>query len=207
MRRTQRFLLVALALSLLVHAIVALILHPAHADFSNQTEVVSIVRRSSIVVAKQSPPPPRPKQTPAPHRGAVPQPHARTGQSVGPAGGGRGKATAPPPSPPPATAAPKAVPSGACASPEAAATVAATPGPPNIPPEARTEATSGTASVQVALDATGQVLSTSVAQSTGNSSLDLVAVSLARQARYDPPLHDCKPIAGNATFTVKFVAW
>jgi outer membrane biosynthesis protein TonB len=46
-----------------------------------------------------------------------------------------------------------------------------------------------------------------VAQSTGNSSLDLVAVSMAREAHYDPPLHDCKPIAGAATFSVKFVAW
>ncbi|HEX3370115.1 MAG TPA: TonB family protein [Candidatus Cybelea sp.] len=205
MRRAQRFLVVAFALSLLLHAIVALILHPAHADFQNQTEVVSIVRRSSIAVAKQTPPPPKPRQTPAPHRGAVVQPRARTASSVGPSGGGRGKAT-PVPTPPPATAPPKAA-SAACASPEAAATVAATPGPPNIPPEARTEATSGLASVQVQLDATGQVLSASVAQSTGNSSLDLVAVSMARQARYDPPLHDCKPIAGSATFSVKFVAW
>ncbi|MFY9860348.1 MAG: TonB family protein, partial [Candidatus Cybelea sp.] len=105
-----------------------------------------------------------------------------------------------------ATAPPKAA-TGACASPEAPGTVAATPGPPSIPPLARTEATSGVASVQVQLDATGQVLSASVAQSTGNSSLDLVAVSMAREARYDPPLHDCKPIAGAATFSVKFVAW
>jgi TonB family protein len=205
MRRTQRFLIVAFALSLLVHAIVALIVHPAHADFQNQTEVVSIVRRSSIAVAKQTPPPPRPVQTPAPHRGAVAQPHARTGESVAPLGGGNGKAT-PAPTPPPATAPPK-VATGACASPEAPGTVAATPGPPSIPPLARTEATSGVASVQVQLDATGQVLSASVAQSTGNSSLDLVAVSMAREAHYDPPLHDCKPIAGAATFSVKFVAW
>jgi TonB family protein len=85
--------------------------------------------------------------------------------------------------------------------------VAATPGPPSIPPLARTEATSGVASVQVQLDAAGLILSTKVAQSTGNSSLDLVAVSMAREARYDPARHECKPIAGMATFSVKFVAW
>jgi TonB family protein len=205
MRRTQRFLIVAFALSLLVHAIVALIVHPAHADFQNQTEVVSIVRRSSIAVAKQTPPPPRPVQTPAPHRGAVAQQHARTGRSAGPSGGGNRKAT-PAPTPPPATAPPKLA-TGACASPEAPATVAATPAPPSIPTQARAEASSGVASVQVQLDASGQVLSARVAESTGNSSLDLVAVSMAREARYDPPLHDCKPIAGSATFSVKFVAW
>jgi TonB family protein len=61
--------------------------------------------------------------------------------------------------------------------------------------------------VTVALDASGAVTGASVAQSTGSSSLDLVAVGMARDARYSAPLHDCKPIAGNATFSVKFVAW
>jgi hypothetical protein len=46
-----------------------------------------------------------------------------------------------------------------------------------------------------------------VSQSTGNTSLDLVAVSMARDARYSPALHDCKPIAAAYDFSVKFVAW
>jgi TonB family protein len=61
--------------------------------------------------------------------------------------------------------------------------------------------------VRVLLDATGQVTSAGVTQSSGNSSLDLVATAMARGARYTPALHDCKPIAGTYTFSVKFVAW
>lgn len=207
MRRTQRLLLLAFALSLLIHAIVALVMHPAHADFQSQREVVSIVRRSSIAVAKQTPPPPRrtPPPAPQPRKGAVAPSHARTGRPAGPTGGSATHAT-PAPTPPPATAAPK-VAAAPCSSPEAAAAVVATPAPPNIPPDARADATSGVAEVKVQLDDTGQVLSASVAQSTGNSSLDQVAVAMAREARYDPPLHDCKPIAGDATFSVKFAAW
>jgi TonB family protein len=59
----------------------------------------------------------------------------------------------------------------------------------------------------VSLDPEGQVLAAAVAQSTGNSSLDLVAVGMARDARYSAALHDCKPVAGSYTFSVKFVAW
>jgi hypothetical protein len=40
MRRAQRVLLVAFALSLVLHAIVALVLHPATADFQTQPEAV-----------------------------------------------------------------------------------------------------------------------------------------------------------------------
>ena len=57
------------------------------------------------------------------------------------------------------------------------------------------------------LDANGQVTGASVTQSTGNSSLDLVAVAMARDARYTPALHECKPVASAYTFSVKFVAW
>jgi TonB family protein len=59
----------------------------------------------------------------------------------------------------------------------------------------------------VQLDPQGYVLGASVTQSTGNSSLDLVAVAMARDARYAPALHDCKPVSAVAVFSVKFVAW
>jgi TonB family protein len=85
--------------------------------------------------------------------------------------------------------------------------VIATPGPPDIPVEARADDTNGIASVRVSLGPEGQVLTAAVAQSTGNSSLDLVAVGMARDARYSAALHDCKPVAGSYTFSVKFVAW
>jgi TonB family protein len=202
MKRAQRLLLIAFALSLLVHAIVAVVLHPPRADFQSQAEVVSIVRRSTIAVAHNTPPPPRPAHTPAPRNLTAPKPHGRTGAPPRSEGGGTGRAT-----PAPAPTAPPATPSGACTAPNAAAAVAVSPPPPDIPPAVRADATSGTAFVTVALDAQGQILGTTVAQSTGNSSLDIVAVSMARAATYSAALHDCKPIAGSATFSVKFVAW
>jgi len=204
MRRARRVLLVAFALSLVLHAIVALVLHPATADFQTQPEAVSVVRRSTMIVAHNTPPPPRHTQTPSPRNLAPPRPRA-TGAAVARSeGGGAGRSTAAPPPAP--TAVPSAAGAG-CAEPNAAAAVVATPPPPDIPAAVRADHTSGIALVSVALDAQGAVSGASVAQSTGNSSLDLVAVSMARDARYSAPLHDCKPVAGNATFSVKFVAW
>jgi TonB family protein len=204
-RRTQRLLLVAFALSLLLHAIIALILHPAKADFTNQAEVVSVVRRSTIAVASQPPPPPRPTKTPSPHVVAAPKPRSRTGNTSVASAGGSGRATpAPPPVP---TALPSSTAGNGCTNPNAAAAMVASPAPPEIPAAIRADHISAVALVVVALDAQGQVTGASVAQSTGNSSLDIVAVSMARDARYSATLHDCKPIAGSATFSVKFVAW
>jgi TonB family protein len=91
--------------------------------------------------------------------------------------------------------------------PNANAAIAASPAPPDIVPQARAQGTNGVAIVRVQLDATGQIINAGVTQSTGNSSLDLVAVSMARGARYTPALHDCKAIAGEFLFSVKFVAW
>ncbi len=204
MRRARRVLLVAFALSLVLHAIVALVLHPATADFQTQPEAVSVVRRSTMIVAHNTPPPPRHTQTPSPRNLAPPRPRASGAAVARSEGGGAGRSTAAPPPAP--TAVPSAAGAG-CAEPNAAAAVVATPPPPDIPAAVRADHTSGVALVSVALDAQGAVSGASVAQSTGNSSLDLVAVSMARDARYSAPLHDCKPVAGNATFSVKFVAW
>jgi TonB family protein len=205
MRRARRVLLVAFALSLLVHATVAVVLHPATADFQSQPEAISVVRRSTMIVAHNTPPPPRRTQTPAPRNLTPPRPRA-TGASVA-RSEGSGASRATPAPPPPAPTAPPSAPGAACAQPNAVGAVIATPGPPDIPLAVRADHISGTAMVTVALDASGAVTGASVAQSTGSSSLDLVAVGMARDARYSAPLHDCKPIAGNATFSVKFVAW
>jgi TonB family protein len=205
MRRAQRVLLVAFALSLVLHAIVALVLRPATADFQTQPEAVSVVRRSTMIVARNTPPPPRRTQTPSPRNLAPPRPRASGAAIARSEGGSSGRSTPAPPA-----AAPTAVPSATgagCAAPNAAAAVVATPPPPDIPAVVRADHISGVALVSVSLDAQGAVSGTSVSQSTGNSSLDLVAVSMARDARYSAPLHDCKPVAGNTTFSVKFVAW
>lgn len=208
MKRIPRLLVIAFALSLFVHLIVALILRPPTPTPQGQAEVVSIEHRpASIAVRKiQTPPPPPPKRRPAPRAVNSASPRKPTGLS-GPAG--TGYATAPAPTPAPATPppTPAATRGAACTQPNAGAAIAASPPPPDIPPAARADGTSGVTLVRVQLDPSGQVTGTGVEQSTGNSSLDLVAVGMARDARYSPALRNCKPIAGDYTFSVKFVAW
>lgn len=201
MKRARWLLLFAFAISLLVHALVALVMHPTSATQQSQKEVFTVVRRSTVAVAKRPPsPPPHPARTPSPFKGA-PHPRSSAG-AVGPGGG----APAATPAPPVPTAAPSVAKAG-CTDPNAPAAILATPAPPDIPLEVRAQATTGDAVVSVQLDLQGQVLNTSVAQSTGNSSLDLVAVAMARDARYAPALRACKPVAAVAVFSVKFVAW
>ena len=206
MKRIPRLLLIAFALSLLVHVLVAIILHPPLPTPQSQAEVVSIERRpATIAVTKVVTPPPQPLHTPAPHVVSSAPPRTRKGSA--PAGGGSGTPAPQTPAPPASTPSPAASVAGACTQPNAEAAVAASPSPPDIPAAARAEGTSGTALVRVQLDESGQVTGAGVSQSTGNSSLDLVAVAMARDARYTPALHDCKPIAGTYTFSVRFFAW
>jgi TonB family protein len=207
MRRARRLLFIAFALSLLIHLLIAVIVHPAAPSRQNQNEVVSIEHRRMVIALTKkmpTPPPPKPVHTPAPAP-APPREKAPVAVAHGPAAGGRGIATAPPATPSPAPV-PTPSPAG-CIHPNAPAAVVATPAPPEIAPDARVSATSGTAQVKVQLDPSGAVTDTSVSQTSGNSSLDLVAVAMAHDARYSPALHDCKPIAGIYTFSVKFVAW
>jgi periplasmic protein TonB len=205
MKRGPRLLLVAFALSLLLHVVVALGLRPPSLSPENQAEVVSIEHRPATIAVRRAPtPPPPPKQTPAP-RASSSAPPARPGPGTAVRSGGNN--VTPRPVVATATPQPVATPGAACAQPNIAAAVVATPAPPDIAPEARASGTNGTALVSVQLDSAGQVTNASVTQSTGNSSLDLVAVSMARDARYAPALRDCKPIASAYTFSVKFVAW
>ena len=206
MKRIPRLLLVAFALSLLLHLIVALGLRPTAPTPETQSEVVSIQHRPSTIVVRkpQTPPPsPPPRQTPVPRTAASAVPRK------GPGLGGTQGASAATPTPIVAqvTARPAASPTSGCTQSNAVAALASTPGAPEIPLEARAAGTSGTALVSVQLDAAGTVTGATVTQSTGNSSLDLVAVGMARDARYSPALRDCKPVAGAYVYSVKFVAW
>jgi TonB family protein len=204
MKRVPRLLLVAFALSLLIHLVVAIALRPAAPTQESQAEVVSIEHRpATIAVRPQTPPPPPPKPTPAPRSLASAKPSGKGPGAAGPGGGSRPTA-APTPA---ATPQPSPAASVSCAQRELPATVVATPAPPDIATDARASATNGTALVSVQLDAGGQVTGTSVTQTSGNSSLDIVAVSMARATRYAPASRDCKPMASAYTFSVKFVAW
>jgi protein TonB len=203
MKRGPRLLLVAVALSLLLHVVVALILRPPSPTSANQAEVVSIEHRPASIAVRRVPPPPPPRPTPAP-RAPGSAPPARKGPGPGVASG-----NAAPSTPVVARVTPQPTPSagGACTAPNADAAVLSTPPPPDIATEARASGTSGLTVVSVQLDSGGQITNTSVTQSSGNTSLDLVAISMARDARYSPALRDCKPVASAYAFSVKFVAW
>ncbi len=207
MKRVPRLLLIAFALSLLLHVVVALVLHPPSLTPESQAEVVSIEHRPATIALKRPatpPPPPRPKQTPAPRASSSAPPSPKGSLS---AAGPGGRGVAPTPAVAVATPPPTPAASGACTQPNAGASVLATPGPPDIAPAARASATNGVASIAVTLDATGQVTGASVERSSGNGSLDVVALQMAREARYAPALHDCKAVASTYDFSVKFVAW
>lgn len=207
MKRIPRLLVIAFALSLLVHLIVAVILRPASPTPQNQAEVVSIEHRPATIAVRKIPtPPPPPRPRPSPLAAKSAPPRASKGPAA-PAEAGGGPAAARTPVAASPTPSPVATANAGCTQPNAAAAVAVSPSPPDIAPEARTAGTNGVALVHVQLDSAGQVTSTGVMQSTGNSSLDLVAVSMARQARYTPALRDCKPVVGTYTYSVKFVAW
>jgi TonB family protein len=85
--------------------------------------------------------------------------------------------------------------------------VAATPDVADITPQARASRVNGTAAIHVSLDAQGRVVDAVVAQSSGNAGLDVTAVQMARNATYTPRYVDCKAVAGEYTFTVRFFAW
>ncbi|MBV9233306.1 MAG: TonB family protein [Candidatus Eremiobacteraeota bacterium] len=207
MRRARRLLLLAFALSLLVHLIVAVVLHPAAPGPPSEPEVVSIEHRATIAVTKPATPPPHPPPTP------LPSPRVQTsappkGRAPGRVRSGPGRQAAATAAPVPvATPRPTPASGNKCDRPNAAAAVVASPAPPDIAPGARAEGTSGVAVISVQLDPSGAVTGAGVQQSTGNSSLDLVAVEMARDARYSPALRDCKPVATTYPFSVKFVAW
>ncbi len=205
MRRVPRLLVIAFALSLLLHLVIALVVRPPSPTAENQAEVVSIEHRPATIAREMTPPPPPPpKQTPAPRPPSSAPPARKGPGSIGTSGGA---SATPVPVVAKATPRPVATATAGCEQSNIGAAVVATPGPPEIPVGVRASGTSGTALVSVQLDADGQVLDANVAQSTGNSSLDLVAVGMARDARYSPALRDCKPVASAYAFSVKFVAW
>ena len=203
--RAKRFLVVAFAISLLVHLLFALLAHPWRGREENQVEVVSIQRRPVAMTRLQTPPPP-PKATPKPHptpavRPATAEPNSTPGQA---AGNGGSEATAAPTAVPTPQATPAA---NACERNDLDAAVTENAPQPEIPNDARTSGTTGVAAVDVRLDVHGEVTGATVSQSTGNSSLDLVAVAMARGSRYSPALHACKPVASAYTYRVRFFAW
>lgn len=222
-RRARGLLLVALAFSLLLHLIFAGVIRwPRFGRPQEEPQVVTIRHVTIARLPRRTPPPPPPSAPPsivpsaaprAVHHVAAPAiPHLNASRPLpgraGPASGlpqpGRAHTPVPTPAPLPATT---SSPVAGCAHPRASPQVIATPGPQAIAGDVRARKVSGTASIAVALDQTGRVTDTKVAQSSGNPGLDVVATAMARDAQYSPGYADCKAVASTYTFTVKFVAW
>jgi TonB family protein len=213
--RTRRILLIALALSLLVHLIVALLARPVVGSRETDAEVVSIEHRSSVsTMATPHPPPPRPRVTPPPPvvhplPSSRPLPKATHATQAAGNGGTQKHSAVPTPAPPstPAPAPSATTVAQSCVHADLPASVTTEPDQPDIPVAAREQGTAGTSVVRVALDPSGAVTAAAVSQSSGNAALDAIAVTMARAAGYAPATRDCKPVAGDYAFSVKFVAW
>ena len=209
-RRARRLLVTAFVLSLLIHVLIASGLRwPFEL---NQSQTPEVIRVQHLRLARIVSPPPHtpaptpPPATPAPIRTSAPV-RTRVPHSVGVPGAGAAGSATPQPKPI-ATAAPAAVPSAApCAHNDLPAAIAQSPPPADISPAARADGASGTARIHVTLDADGSVQNAVVAATSGSNSLDLVAMTMARAARYTPARHDCKAVASDYTYSVKFVSW
>jgi len=202
-KASRRLLFVAVGLSLLVHAILLGWLRSPFAVRQSDAPVVTIAHARIVRITQATPVPHTPAPQPSPTARSIAVPRAV-------ATAGRGEARSHAQTPAPSTPAPTpaaVVAASPCRTPNAPAGLESTPQPAEIPPDARAAGTSGTSAVLVHLDASGSVLSATIAGSSGNVSLDTVALAMARSAAYAPAYKDCKAVASDYTFAAKWVAW
>jgi TonB family protein len=220
-RRSQRVLAIALAASLLIHAIGAFILRTLPHVEAAPERLPTTIRITRI--AHPSPPPPTPvpvtTATPRPvtrtaaqpahavhavpqmHRTLLDEPPARTAPD------GPGPAAAGPVAPAvtgPATGlagTPAPEPKPACSQPFAEARVVE-PMQPVVPDD--TEAFEGIAQIAVTLDASGHVTNATIYRSTTDARYDRAAVVAARESTYAPAIDNCLPVGGTYLFRVDF---
>jgi protein TonB len=211
-----RVLRTALAASLAVHVIVAAVIHAqpvtaAPQEKMHKTYIIHLPRPTP------TPPPPKPELPHPQHRSSALQPAihrprliARThadgphiAPPIEPTGEPQpwetsGPQDVAPTSGPPA---PTPTPKPACSAPDIPAKTLVT--QTAVSPEDAAGYT-GQAKVQVDLDASGNVVGTSIYQSTGSMELDRAALAAARASRYAPEERDCKNVAGSYLFVVDF---
>ena len=213
-RNSRRLLLAALVLSLLLHAILAGYLRwPTAPPSREQIQIVNVRHATIARIAQRRRPAPAPLHRAKPSIASHVAPPALSNRGTkGPPQGiavaVRQAAVAVTPLPTPQPTASAVQPAGApCIRPDAAPQIASTPNPSAIPGDVRARKGSGTARVTVSLDAAGHVLDAKLAQSSGDPGLDLTAVQMAQSATYAPRVVACKAVAGQYTFSVRFVAW
>ena len=211
-RNARRLLLLAFALSILIHLLGVRFVHWQYATPVETPERTTITHLVVIHRMRNTPPPNTPR--PQPSARSTPKP-ARTTKIAVPkiantSGAGRpaitaATVTATPPATPKPQRLPTPVPLSGCVTPNAPAAVRAAAAVPDIPVEARVAAKNGTTQVHVRLSDQGTVLDAGVALSSGSDGLDQVALQMARATQYSAALQQCKPVAGTYEFRVKFV--
>ncbi len=212
--RARNIMIAAIAISLILHLILAGYLRWPFAPPSDRTEVVKVRRMTIARIVPRTPPPP----TPAPTSRASAAPKVKVAPPKTSSHTVKGPSLARVPSPGSGTAAPShatPVPTAPPSAPQAqpcldhdiAPAVSESAAPVDIPPDVRASKASGTAQIDVQIDADGHVVRTTIAQSSGNAGLDAVALEMARGATYTPALVKCKAVVAAYRYSVKFVAF
>ena len=197
-KRTRRFLIVAFALSLLIHLIVT---QAVRWPFSPPEEEVQVIHMEHVRATRIAHVPTPAPHTPRPAPSAVVT-TAPKKIALGPGHGALAQVATPAPTVVPT---PTAAPTQNCTTSDTPVQLITPPTPPaEIAAAARADRITNVARIRVIVDPNGSVSSATVLQSSGSSSMDLVAVSLARAAQYAPATHACKAIASDYTFAVKF---
>ncbi len=214
-RRSNRFLMWALAISLAAHAVViywAQSIHVSVAYTPDPTHTVTIEHRPPK-------PPPRPLIIVTPKPIAFVQPATRahhlrptppvvshdhqgtTTDTVGP--------ITPPIGPigpdpgPTGPVEPTTAPGPVCTAPDVAAR-ALDPVTPDTPELAQEQGLTGTTQVRVTIDANGNVTDVGVYRSSGSSLLDAAALRAARESTYKADIRNCEAVSGSYLFTATF---
>lgn len=202
-KRARRFLIVAFALSLLIHLIASGVIRwPFRTPDENDVQIVRIEHLHATRIAHLPPPPAHTPAPATPIRHVAPV-HVAKATAVNTRSTlSEGKAVYGTPSPAAAaTPTPLAL---SCATTDTPVQVAAGAPEPELSPAARASTVTGIARVRVIVGPSGNVEDAAVLESSGSSSLDLVAVSMARAAQYTPATHACKAIASAFTYSVRF---
>ncbi len=212
-KRTRRVLIVAFVLSLVLHTLVATVVHwRVPTDRSSRVQVVHIEQMHPLPITHRTPPPPTPRPTPTPAlRKPAPAPSAapKARQRLRPHGSQAvGSGASPRPSAPASPSPlPTASPTPSCLGVETPAALASAPPIPQIDPALRAARMSGVVRVKVSLDASGAVRGAAIVASSGSPGFDALAMRMAREAAYVPARRACKAVAGSYTFAVRLFAW
>jgi TonB family protein len=229
--RARNYLAWGFGISILIHLIGAPIASQLRYHETQQPDEtkVSISKKVKVVIPTPPPTPPPtptpapPKETPPPQK-STPPPQPKPLKLNIPKTTSNTAANAAPAYVPPKTGSENGAPQ-AQGTADAVATAAPTPEPtkasctqphadpqpknlvqPDYPEIAREQGASGTAEVKLTLDATGAVLTASIAQGTGSKVLDDSAIAAAKSSTFTPEIDNCQPTGGTYLFRADFTS-